>query len=218
MENIMTKVANSTTATDAFEAARAEHERKLFEERREIAQGTAANKRRVDLEEVAADHYQHLCDEAISDTDLTRAIATIAGAFYEPMDGYDDAEGNHIANAHHYQQKMALDNIVSNAMYMLKGALERRDALDKKLEALASEEESTGPVNTINNTLDMLERMEMQQIPNLVSYVQVVKAAYYGCRGEQWKPYVKQGATATTQDMKAARARLAEFRKARGRA
>lgn len=213
----MTKAAiknpNATDATDAFEAARQQHEAQRAEERNQIITGKAANKRNVPLEHWAAQEFERAIEEPTTDKEIVSALAMLAAAFYEPMDGYDDAEGNHINNAHHYQQKMMLDNIVSNAVYMLEGALKRRNDLDKKLEEIARMgDESTAPINTINNTIEMLERMETQQIPNLISYVQIVKAAYYGCRGEQWKPYAKRGNTESDQGRKAAMARLEAYR------
>ena len=213
MTNAMIKNPNATQATDVFEEARQQHAEKVAAERNAIITGTAANKRNVPLEHSAAEEYQRCIDKATTDHELVAAIATLASAFYEPMDGYTDADGNHINNAHHYQQKLMLDNIVSNAVYMLDGALKRRNDLDKKLEEIARMgDESTAPINTINNTIDMLERMETQQIPNLIAYVQTVKAAYYGCRGEQWKPYAKRGDSADTQDKRAAMARLEAYR------
>lgn len=213
----MTKAAiknpNATDATDAFETARQQHEAQRAEERNQIITGKAANKRNVPLEHWAAQEFERAIEEPTTHQELVSAIAMLASAFYEPMDGYDDAEGNHINNAHHYQQKMMLDNIVSNAVYMLEGALKRRNDLDKKLDEIAEMgNESTAPINTINNTIEMLERMETQQIPNLISYVQIVKAAYYGCRGEQWKPYAKRGNTESDQGRKAAMARLEAYR------
>jgi len=208
------KNPNATQATDVFEAARKKHAEQVAAERNAIITGTAANKRNAPLEAWASEEFDRCIEEPTTDRELVSAIATLASAFYETMDGYDDADGNHINNAHHYQQKMMLDNIVSNAVYMLEGALKRRDTLDetlKKIESLG--ENSTAPINTIDNTIDMLKRMEKQQIPNLIAYVQTVKAAYYGCRGEHWKPYVKNGADAKSQDRKAALAKIAEYRK-----
>lgn len=185
----------------------------------EIAEFTAGQEfehsdRKVEAGRVAADHYQAKKEAGVSPDDLAEAVATIAAAFYAPGDHYQDQEGEYqVYNDLDFQQRSALGNIVSNAVWMLNSAAERLTKLYTELDtAEATFKGSDGEIYEMNRILDQIDRAKMTQVPNCAEYIGIVKGAYLGVRGEDWKPFVKKGKDPKAQSKEAVLERIKKAR------
>lgn len=170
--------------------------------------------RRIDLERIAADTYQKRCETGVSEELLAKAIATIAAAFYEMGAPYEDDDGvSRTYNDLDFQQKSVLGNICNNSNWMMQSAAERITKLFTELDQL--EATFTGAdteVYQMNRVVEQIERLKGVQIPTLRKYSPIAKAAYFGVRGEQWKPYAKGRTTPADQNKRAVLERIRKLR------
>jgi len=175
---------------------------------------TEARKRRVDLEELAADLYQEKKDRGVDPEDLIDAMATIAAAFYSPTAvGAKDYSGETMDNDLQFQQRMALGNVVGNANWMAESAVKFLRDNDNRL---AKQERyfdgSDNAIDQIIQTQDRIEVAKTLQVPHCAEYLQIVAAAYRGVIGESWKPRAKQGAGEREQRLAALKERTQRLR------
>ena len=172
--------------------------------------------RRVDLERIAADTYQKRCETGVSEELLAKAIATVAAAFYEMGTPYEDRDGvTQTYNDLDFQQKSALSNICNNSNWMMSSSAERITKLFTEMDQL--EATFTGSDNEIfqmNRCAENIERLKGVQIPTLRKYGAITKAAFFGIRGEQWKPYAKSKTSPQEQGKQALLERVRRLREA----
>lgn len=171
-------------------------------------------RRRVDLEQLAADEYQKHKDNGVSDRLLTRALAVVAAAFYEAGNTYEDRDGVVMTyNDLDFQQKSALGNLCNNAKWLMDSAAQRITQLYTELDQLeATFDGSDNATFAINRVLDQIDRCKDVQIPTLRKYTPITKAVYMAIRGEQWTPPAKKGPSARDQSREATLERLRRAR------
>ena len=150
--------------------------------------------------------------DPVTPEEITDAIATLARAMHSHCEPYT-ANGIEITNGMQFQQRMVVDNIVSNAAWLMKSATERLDEQYRKLdEAEAQFKGSDNEIFQINITLEQIERLNHDIIPTLGEYLPICRAAYRGIMGEDWKPKAKQGKAPKDQAIAALRERIAKAR------
>jgi len=198
--NVETTMTDLTTSINATEYAAANE----FDD----------NKRRVDLERIAADTYQRRCETGVSEELLTKAIATIAAAFYEMGTPYEDRDGvTQSYNDLDFQQKSALSNICNNSNWMMSSSAERITKLFTEMDQLeATFRGSDNEIFQMNRCAEQIERLKGVQMPTLRKYGAITKAAYLGVRGEQWKPYAKSKTSPQEQSKQALLERVRRLR------
>jgi hypothetical protein len=216
-------MANDMTQNQIIAAALAEHDASPITPEQAAQQKADAyaeanefddTKRRIDLEQLAADEYQKHKDNGVSDRLLVRAMAVIAAAFYEPGNPYEDRDGvTHVYNDLDFQQKSALGNMCNNARWLMDSAAQRVTELYTQLDQQeAVFDGSDNAIYAINRTLDQIDRCTNTQIPTLRKYGPVTRAAYYAIRGEHWTPPVKKGQSAAELNKSATLERLRRAR------
>lgn len=206
-------MANDMSNTPAdYDAATASIKATEYAEQNEFED----NRRRVDLEQLAADEYMKHKDNGVSDRLLTRALAVVAAAFYEAGNTYEDRDGVVMTyNDLDFQQKSALGNLCNNAKWLMDSAAQRITQLYTELDQLeATFDGSDNATFAINRVLDQIDRCKDVQIPTLRKYSPITKAVYLAVRGEQWTPPTKKGPSARDQSREATLARLRRAREA----
>lgn len=170
--------------------------------------------RRLNVEVTAADAYQRHCDKGVSPEELAEAVAIIAASFYESGASHEDHNGLvTTTNDLEFQQKSALGNLCNNSNWMMDGAADRITKLFTQMDQLeATFRGSDNEVYSLNRVATDIERLKGVQIPTLREYGAIIKAAYLGIRGEQWKPYVKSGISPKAQSKNAILERVRKLR------
>tara|TARA_R110001632_G_scaffold133326_1_gene247851 strand:- start:216 stop:881 length:666 start_codon:yes stop_codon:yes gene_type:complete len=170
--------------------------------------------RRLNVEVTAADAYQRHCDKGVSPDELAEAIAIIAASFYEAGTSHEDHNGLvTTTNDLDFQQKSALGNLCNNSNWMMDGAADRITKLFTQMDQLeATFRGSDNEVYSLNRVATDIERLKGVQIPTLREYGAIIKAAYLGIRGEQWRPYVKAGTSPKVQSKNALLERVRKLR------
>ena len=213
INSIGTKIAHSTTSNQT-EKTMTDLTTSINATEYAAANEFDDNTRRVELERIAADTYQKRCETGVSEELLTKAIATIAAAFYEMGTPYEDRDGvTQSYNDLDFQQKSALSNICNNSNWMMSSSAERITKLFTEMDQLeATFRGSDNEIFQMNRCAEQIERLKGVQIPTLRKYGAITKAAYLGVRGEQWKPYAKSKTSPQEQSKQALLERVRRLR------
>ncbi|WP_431299411.1 hypothetical protein [Tabrizicola sp. BL-A-41-H6] len=140
-------------------------------------------------------------------TTLDGALAQIAAFFYDPVDGY---RGTY--NALGLQQRVALGNMIGNALYQIDRAEDYRAQEKHKLGVLVAQSDGTEiSINNINAALDRVDRIENAQLPILRDWLASLKTMHIAATGEAWVAPVKRGANPQQQTREAMNERLARL-------